>query len=174
MAYFVVQVQTNFEKYVLSVLTDLLLKKKINIVSSIYAIDTKVDFQKTINLDNDNIREYLKQSRIRNYLSNMRYAYYQLNTNDEKNQTLKEAYKQQIKELNKEISKYPTTRNNKETPFIRGYIIIEVKGDFEKIPSDLYHDIKSIPKVVSIPNKYNVPEEEIKFYFDNITEEIAY
>lgn len=165
MSYFIVQVQTNYEKYVLSNLAELLLKKKVNIVQSIYALATKIDFQNSI--DQENIRDYLKQTRVRAYLNNVRYAYYQLNSNDI---NLKEVYKKQIRELTKEANKFPTSRNKNDNPFIRGYIIIKLKGDFQRIPSDLYHDIKSIPKVISIPNKYNVPEHEIEYYFRQIEE----
>jgi DNA-binding transcriptional MerR regulator len=38
----------------------------------------------------------------------------------------------------------------------------------QEIPPDLYHDIKSIPKVISIPNKLNVPEQEINYYFRQV------
>lgn len=164
MAYFVVQVQLNFEKQVLCNLTELLLRKK-HVVKRIYALDTKIDFEKSIN--EKNIREYLKQSRLRSYFNNIRYAYYQFPKNDE-NKSLKEEYKKQIRQLAKEINKnYTLLKRNKEL-FIRGYIIIEVYGNFEQIPSDLYRDIKSIPKVLSIPI-FNVPEEEIKNYFQLLT-----
>jgi hypothetical protein len=166
MAYFIVQVQTNFEKYVLSNLTELLLQKKVNIVKSIYALDAKIDFESPF--DDDDIREYLKQSRIRTYLNNVRYAYYQYNCLDSKDQRLKECYKEQIRELTKQINKYPSSQKNQNNFFIKGYIIIELRGKFQEIPPDLYHDIKSIPKVISIPNKLNVPEQEINYYFRQV------
>lgn len=169
MAYFIVQVQTNFEKYVLSNLAEILLQKNVNIVKSIYALDQKIDFNHTKISDND-LREYLKQVRIRNYLNNIRYAYSQLKSSDFENINLKEAYKKQIKSLTNEVNKYPSKRNKIGDSFIRGYIIIELFGDYQQIPSDLYHDIKSIPKVISIPNKYNVPETEIKCYFNRLKE----
>lgn len=167
MAYFIVQVQTNFEKYVMSNLTELLLQKKVNVVKSIYALDTKINFESS--LDDNDIREYLKQSRIRTYLNNVRYAYYQYKPLDSKDQKLKESYKEQISELTKQINKYTSPKKDKnKSSFIRGYIIIELKGDFKELPADLYHDIKSIPKVISIPNKLNVPEHEMKYYFQQV------
>lgn len=165
MAYFIVQVQTNYEKYVLCMLADILYKKNISVVKRIYALDTYVEYHPYLN--NQDIREYLKQSRIRNYLNNIRYAYYQMN--NEKHE-LKADYKAQIKELTKQANKHPSSKNKPKTLFIRGYIIIECIGEFEVIPSDLYHDIKSIPKVIAIPSTYSVPDEEIKHYFNQIKE----
>lgn len=168
MTFFIVHVQTNFEKYVLSHLTNILLQKRVNIVKSIYALDTKIDFIQSFS--KEDIRTYLKYTRTRTYLNNLRIVHYQLDLNNHKNQQLKKIYMEQIKKLTQEISQSSKTDKNK---FIQGYIIIETIGDFQYIPLDLYHDIKSIPKVVSIPTKYNVPKNEVEFYFEKIEERTA-
>lgn len=54
---------------------------------------------------------------------------------------------------------------NKEH-YINGYIIIELLGNFERIPAGIYYDIKTTPRVISIPNKFNVPKEEIEFFLN--------
>lgn len=163
MSYFIVQVQTNFEKYVLCNLTELFLQKEVNIVKSIYALDTKIDFDESNEDIKSNVGKYLKQIRIRAYLNNVRYAYYHSNESN-----LKQIYKGQIRELTKEVKKYPSPRKKNVQLFIRGYIIIETKGDFQQMPSDLYHDIKTIPKVISIPSKFFVPSHEIDYYFEKV------
>lgn len=164
MAYFVVQVQTNFERDVLKTLTHVLMKKKINIVRSIYALNIKVDFKQPLKVTNEDIREHLKQVRIRDYLNNKRYKYSLFTDDDHET-------KQQFIEFVNQISKLSNSKQNKNS-FIRGYIIVEITGNFEKMPSDLYHDIKSIPRVISIPSKYNIPDDEVEKYLNYVNETI--
>src|SRR5690554_2205920 len=164
MAYFVVQVQTNFERDVLKTLTHVLMKKNVNIVKSIYALNIRVDFKQSTNVTNENIREHLKKVRIRNYLNNKRYKYSLFTADDHDT-------KKHFIEFVNQISMLSNSKQNKNS-FIRGYIIVEITGNFEKMPSDLYHDIKSIPKVISIPSKYNVPDDEVEKYLSFVNESI--
>lgn len=168
MSYFIVQVQTNFEKYVLSLLADNIAEQDNHSIKSIYALDQEITFNETI--DMNNVREYLKQKRLRDYLSNLRFTYSQVNHRLSNSARL--SYKQQIKELENELKKYSTGRNksNKRT-FISGYIFIETTANHSTIPSDIYHKLKSTPKVITIPNKNSVPKEEIEFYFSQIRRE---
>ncbi|MEL3959517.1 hypothetical protein NST17_20405 [Caldifermentibacillus hisashii] len=131
MTYFVVQVKVNSEEYVLRSLCKTFLRKNVNIVKSIYAIDLKVEFH-----------QKLKESRLRQYL------------NDKRSNTFgKNGEKNKRKKINKEH-------------YINGYIIIELLGNFERIPAGIYYDIKTTPRVISIPNKFNVPKEEIEFFLN--------
>lgn len=61
LTYFVVQVKVNSEEYVLRSLCKTFLRKNVNIVKSIYAIDLKVEFH-----------QKLKESRLRQYLNDKR------------------------------------------------------------------------------------------------------
>ncbi|MED4852176.1 hypothetical protein P9386_10140 [Caldifermentibacillus hisashii] len=140
MTYFVVQVKVNSEEYVLRSLCKTFLRKNVNIVKSIYAIDLKVEFHQK--LEDENIRLFLKESRLRQYL------------NDKRSNTFgKNGEKNKRKKINKEH-------------YINGYIIIELLGNFERIPAGIYYDIKTTPRVISIPNKFNVPKEEIEFFLN--------
>lgn len=140
LTYFVVQVKVNSEEYVLRSLCKTFLRKNVNIVKSIYAIDLKVEFHQK--LEDENIRLFLKESRLRQYL------------NDKRSNTFgKNGEKNKRKKINKEN-------------YINGYIIIELLGNFERIPADIYYDIKTTPRVISIPNKFNVPKEEIEFFLN--------
>lgn len=131
LTYFVVQVKVNSEEYVLRSLCKTFLRKNVNIVKSIYAIDLKVEFH-----------QKLKESRLRQYL------------NDKRSNTFgKNGEKNKRKKINKEH-------------YINGYIIIELLGNFERIPAGIYYDIKTTPRVISIPNKFNVPKEEIEFFLN--------
>lgn len=140
LTYFVVQVKVNSEEYVLRSLCKTFLRKNVNIVKSIYAIDLKVEFHQK--LEDENIRLFLKESRLRQYLNDKRCNTF--GKNGEKNKR---------KKINKEN-------------YINGYIIIELLGNFERIPADIYYDIKTTPRVISIPNKFNVPKEEIEFFLN--------
>ncbi|MEN0661462.1 hypothetical protein NST11_19210 [Caldifermentibacillus hisashii] len=140
LTYFVVQVKVNSEEYVLRSLCKTFLRKNVNIVKSIYAIDLKVEFHQK--LEDENIRLFLKESRLRQYL------------NDKRSNTFgKNGEKNKRKKINKEH-------------YINGYIIIELLGNFERIPAGIYYDIKTTPRVISIPNKFNVPKEEIEFFLN--------
>ncbi|MCB5936614.1 hypothetical protein LI012_14665 [Caldibacillus thermoamylovorans] len=140
MTYFVVQVKVNSEEYVLRSLCKTFLRKNVNIVKSIYAIDLKVEFHQK--LEDENIRLFLKESRLRQYL------------NDKRSNTFgKNGEKNKRKKINKEH-------------YINGYIIIELLENFERIPAGIYYDIKTTPRVISIPNKFNVPKEEIEFFLN--------
>lgn len=70
LTYFVVQVKVNSEEYVLRSLCKTFLRKNVNIVKSIYAIDLKVEFHQK--LEDENIRLFLKESRLRQYLNDKR------------------------------------------------------------------------------------------------------
>lgn len=51
---------------------------------------------------------------------------------------------------------------------ISGYILLELNVDFYYFPDNLWHLVKSVPNVTGIPSKYNVPQEEIDAFFQQV------
>ena len=170
MSYFIVQVQTNFEKYVSNILANKLTKEINHSIKSIYALDQRINFEEMESINLDEVRGYLNQKRLRNHLNNMRYTYSQMKFNPNISDSMKKTYKQQIKELTQKINQLPKKSNEKKTAFICGYIIIETYSNSNDIPSDVYHSLKSISKVIRILNQ-SVPNKEINNYFDKIKKE---
>lgn len=167
MSYFIVQVQTNFEKHVSNILASKLIKEMNHSIKSIYALDQCIKFEEIGSINLDVVRGYLNQRRLRNHVNNIRYSYSQIKSKPKISSPIKEAHKQQIKESNQLIKKFPNKNKEKETAFIRGYIIIETYSNSNNIPSDVYYNLKSISKVVRILNQ-SVPDEEINNYFEKI------
>lgn len=162
MSFFAIQVQTNYELFVQKSIALLVLEKKINLIKNIYALDTQVSFKEN-HITNEDIKSYLEHQRIRSYLNNMRYAYSEMKMN--KNEELKKEYKLQMKNLIKKIKSYPENQFSQKV-VVKGYILIELNRNFEKIPSSLYYDIKSIPKVIGFPSHYNIPQNEIDDFYE--------
>lgn len=165
MSFFIIQVQTNYESIVQKTLAHILEQKKVNIVKSIYALDTQAQLNRKDN-NPDNIKQFLDYQRLREQLRNMRYAYANI---DKSQVNLKNEYRQNIQFLTRKVKEYPNFSKGKT--IVKGYILIELNGDFQKIPSSIYYDIKSIPKVIAIPSTFNVPLDEVKEFFTNLQEE---
>ncbi|MGP4107627.1 hypothetical protein [Virgibacillus sp. L01] len=79
MSFFVIQVQTNYEKNVQNTLTHILNQKQVNIVKSIYALDTNTLLGGQ-EVGSEGIKAYLQSQRLRSHLNNMRYAYANIDT----------------------------------------------------------------------------------------------
>lgn len=168
MAYFIVQVQSNHEVTIQKRLTELFSRKKVNFVKTIYALDSKTILDQPSSTSSKDIELYLHQQRLREHLNNMRFAFANMDKSIQPN--LKQQYKNEIRRISKELRDYQSL-NSKNKTLVTGYILIELDGDFERLPSDIYYDIKSIPKVIGIPSTYNVPIEEVQSFFETIKEE---
>ncbi|MEC1158713.1 hypothetical protein [Cytobacillus horneckiae] len=166
MSFFIVQVQTNYEIKVQKRLHQLFMQRKENIVKSIYALDSYKGFDNNIPGEKE-LNRFWYFNRIREQLNNMRYAYARISPAD---QSLRKEYKEQIKLLSKEIKNAPAFKQHKNV--LKGYIIIELLGELGTLPASIYYDIKSIPHVIGIPNKYNVPDKEIYHFFENMEQTI--
>lgn len=162
MSFFIIQVQTHCELDVLKSLSNLLEQKKNYYVKSIYALNFQVKFKQS-DPTIEEIRSYLEAQRIRHFINNMRYSYHLM---DNRQIKLKNEYKTQINKLSKKIKEYPS--HIKFKSLLKGYLLIELYGEFQTIPTDLYYDIKSIPKVIGFPSKYNIPSKEINNFFEKL------
>ena len=134
MSFFIVQVQTNYERIVQKKMTHIFQQKKVNLVKTIYALDTQYHFELT-GLNPAKMQRFLHFQKIREQLSNMRYAYAKMKTNGDS--VLKIEYKEQIHLLTKELKKEPASSQIKNKSVLKGYIIIELQGELNKIPSSV-------------------------------------
>lgn len=166
MSFFIIQVQTNYERFVQKKLTHIFQQKKGNLVKTIYALDNYNHLEPT-SLDPVSIQRFLHLQKVREQLNNMRYAYAKMKTNNQSG--LKKEYKEQILFLTKELKKEPELSRIKNKTILKGYIIIELHGELSKIPSSIYYDIKSAPKVIGLPSVYNVPQDEIYAFTEQLS-----
>ncbi|MGE7920692.1 hypothetical protein ACQKM9_17405 [Viridibacillus sp. NPDC093762] len=176
MSYFVVQVRTGCE-----IMVKNMLQRKINetpiknvTINSIYAAETftqiqenEVDTNKKV-CDND-LRSYVDLKNLQAGLNNLRVAYEQLKIkqNDLDSFELLGSYREQIKLLTKQV-KSQKAKSHTMSSVIKGYILIEVREMVACIDNALYHVIQSIPNVVGIPNRNEVPKSEIDEFFSKL------
>jgi len=173
-SFFVVQVQTGSEiesKEMLKVILD---RAGNNDVKAIYAMETYTEvinntttISELTELDEYGISDYLHIKRIQSSITNLRTSCDRLKESMcEDSASLLESYQKQIRSLTK-VLQNARKNTTKISSLLKGYILIETSVDYSFLPSELWHLIKSVPKVVSIPSKYNVPIEEIESFFEN-------
>lgn len=177
MSYFVIKVKTGTELLVKEMLQQVLSKKTIEnvTVKGIYAMETFTQLvhneSETLeiqNLQNSDITSFLHLKRLQAGLNNLRVAYDNLKPHaDVHSMHLLESYREQIRELSKKIQE---TRKNvkKVISVLKGYILIEVEEMVTLIDNTLWHVIKDTPNVTGLCSNYNVPEEEIEYFFSQL------
>lgn len=171
-SFFVVQVQTGFEIEAKEFIQVTLDRLKNNSVKTIYAMETftqisddALDFSE---LNPEKISEHLYAKKIQASLTSLRNSYDDLKeSNTEGTHDLLESYRESIRELTKQLREI-RLNTKKVSSLLKGYILIELKDDVFTIPAELWHIVKSVPKVIGFPSKNNVPQEEIDFFFENI------
>lgn len=172
-SFFVVQVQTGFEIEAKEFIQVTLDRLKNNSVKTIYAMETftqisnddALDFSE---LNPEEISEHLYAKKIQASLTSLRNSYDDLKeSNTEGTHDLLESYRESIRELTKQLREI-RLNTKKISSLLKGYILIELKDDVFTIPSELWHIIKSVPKVIGFPSRNNVPQEEIDFFFESI------
>ena len=45
---------------------------------------------------------------------------------------------------------------------------MELNVNFHYFPDNLWHLVKSVPNVTGIPSKYNIPQEEVDAFFQQV------
>ncbi|PID03803.1 hypothetical protein CSV67_03955 [Sporosarcina sp. P2] len=175
MAYFVVQVRSGAEIEVKEMLNTVLNRVGDSMVKAIYAMETFTEIIREDNtavdlseLNSDDISEHLYVKRIQAALNNLRIACDKLKEyNDANSLVLLETYKDSIRELSKDLRE--VRKNTKKiSSVISGYILVELNVDFYYFPDNLWHLVKSVPNVTGIPSKYNVPQEEVDAFFQQV------
>jgi hypothetical protein len=156
---------TNYEAVVQKTLTHIFEQKKVNLVKTIYALDTHNQFEPS-NLNLEDIKCFVHFQKVRQQLNNMRYSYARMKSPDQS--VLKDEYKHQIQLLTEELKNEPKLSHLKNKTVLKGYIIIELHGEHSKIPSSIYYDIKSVPKVIGMPSVYNVPANEVHVFTEQL------
>lgn len=172
-SFFVVQVQTGYEIEAKEFIEATLNRLKNNTVKTIYAMETftqisndnVLDFSE---LNSEEISEHLYAKKVQAILTSLRNSYDDLKkSNTDETHDLLESYRESIRELTKQLREI-RLNTKKVSSLLKGYILIELKDNLFTIPSELWHIIKSVPKVIGFPSKNNVPKEEIDYFFENI------
>ncbi|OEC01253.1 hypothetical protein GY31_13160 [Lysinibacillus sphaericus] len=174
-SFFVVQVKTGAEvetKEMLKIVLDRLNNEE---VKAIYAMETYTEVMKELPTDNNlegmgeyPISEFLHIKRIQTFITNLRISCEKIKenmTND--SLLLLEDYQKQIKSLRK-ILQGTRKKSAKIRSLLKGYVLVETVWNYKTLPSSLWHVIKSVPKVIGIPSKFNVPSDEINHFFENL------
>jgi len=175
MTFFVVQVRSGAEIEVKEMLNSVLNRAGDSMVKAIYAMETFTEIIRdnttTVDLselNTNDISEHLYVKRIQAGLNNLRIACDKLKEYKDANSlVLLDTYKDNIRELSKELRE--VRKNTKKiSSVISGYILVELNVDFYYFPDNLWHLVKSVPNVTGIPSKYNVPQEEIDAFFQQV------
>jgi transcription antitermination factor NusG len=175
MTYFVVQVRSGTEIEVKDMLNNALNRVGDSMVKAIYAMETFTEIIRDGNtavdlseLNSEDISEHLYVKRIQAGLNNLRIACDKLKEYKDANSlALLETYKYNIRELSKDLRE--VRKNTKKiSSVISGYILVELNVDFYYFPDNLWHLVKSVPNVTGIPSKYNVPQEEVDAFFQQV------
>lgn len=175
MTYFVVQVRSGAEIEVKEMLNTVLNSAGDSIVKAIYAMETFTEIIRDGNtavdlseLNTNDISEHLYVKRIQAGLNNLRIACDKLKEYKDANSlALLNTYKDSICELSKDLRE--ARKNTKKiSSVISGYILVELNVDFYYFPDNLWHLVKSVPNVTGIPSKYDVPQEEIDAFFQQV------
>ncbi|QKY69439.1 transcription termination/antitermination NusG family protein [Lentibacillus sp. CBA3610] len=169
MAFFAVQVSTGSEIAVKEMLKDVLHQSGDDTVTSIYALETYTRTAHPLDdLTTTDITNHLYVQRLQENLSNLRFAYNQMQDyKDTETIDLMEAYRQQIKDLTSRLKEY-RHHSKKIESVLKGYILIELDTNFHYLPKHLWHLIKAIPKVTGFPSRMNIPQHEINAFFEEV------
>lgn len=175
MAYFVIQVRTGAEIEAKEMLKSVLLRSSDSMVKAIYAMETFTEIIRMDNtsvdlsaLNNEDISDHLYVKRIQAGLNNLRTACDNLKVYKDANSlALLGSYKDSIRELSKQLRE-ARKESKKISSVISGYILVELNVNFHYFPDNLWHLVKSIPNVIGIPSKYNIPQEEVDAFFHQV------
>ncbi|HZG72026.1 MAG TPA: hypothetical protein VEY51_10880 [Chondromyces sp.] len=161
MSYFVVRVHTGEELAARESLTRSLREEEREMVETVHALVSFGEIDGS--LDEREIRGYLRVKRLRERLNSLRFAY--LNLDPEFEAELRKQYKVDMKRLQKEI-KSDSARDKKMTSILQGYVIIQLRMKFARIPAAMYHRIKSARYVIGLPSRHPVPLPEVRRLFE--------
>ncbi|MFC5591711.1 transcription termination/antitermination NusG family protein [Sporosarcina soli] len=175
MAFFVIQVRTGAEIEAKEMLKNVLLRSGDLMVKAIYAMETFTEIIREDNtsidlsaLNTGDITDHLYVKRIQAGLNNLRTAYDNLKVYKDVNSlALLDSYKESILNLAKEL-RGARKETKKISSVLSGYILIELNMNFHYFPDNLWHLVKSVPKVTGIPSKYNIPQEEVEVFFQQV------
>lgn len=174
MAFFAIQVHTGSEIQVKEMIKNLLETRYVNHgVKAIYAMETCTGFvskeKQNLNIEdinNDDVTDHLYLQRMSSGLSNLRNQYESLKRHKDAEKSLLDTYREQILVLANEIKSF-RQKTKKISSLLKGYILIEIEQKFWTFPAQLWHVIKSVPKVVQIL-KHSISEFEIKSFFEKV------
>ncbi|MFS0574959.1 transcription termination/antitermination NusG family protein [Sporosarcina sp. 179-K 3D1 HS] len=175
MAFFVVQVRTGVEIEAKEMLKTFLHRSGDSMVKAIYAMETFTEIIREDHtsvdlsaLNMEDITDHLYVKRIQAGLNSLRTACDNLKVYKDANSlALLGSYKDSIRNLTKNLRE-ARKATKKISSVLSGYILIELNVNFHFFPDNLWHLVRSVPNVIGIPSKYNIPQEEIDTFFQQV------
>lgn len=179
-AFFAIQVRTGSEIKAKEMLSFVLRKEQYPHVKGIYALET---FTEVINenskldevgteLSNEEIETDLRKKELRSLITNKRRQLEVIKRyNTKMYKQVKETLSNEIRELEKEFQNL-TTKKRKIKSVLSGYLLIEIRYNFHRLPEYLFHLIKEVPLVQRVLSLDPIPEHEIKVFAEHIDEVI--
>ncbi len=177
MAFFAVQVRTGQELKAKEMIKYLLKSTNLeeaNLVKSIYALETYTEYvnsqdKSKLNLSKITEKDILTKLQLdfmNEGVSNLTKQYEAVEKYTDDNYVkFKQSIKEKIKKLKNNIDEI-RNKSKKLKALFPGYILIELKTNSDYLPDSIWHLIHKCPVVVCIPNKYNIPAEEIYKFFE--------
>ncbi|MEB6549296.1 hypothetical protein MXL46_09335 [Heyndrickxia sporothermodurans] len=174
-SFFVLQVHTGFEIEAKEMLQSVLARTNNKTVKCIYAMEkvesvypTNEGLGELCELDRDEISEHLHAKRLQAGLSNLRHACDAMKRyEDADTLALLDSYRENIRALTKQLKEL-RKGSKRIGSVLNGYILIETHEYISRFPSDLLHIVYSVPKIIGLPSKSNVPQEEVESFFTQI------
>ena len=174
-SFFAVQVYTGFEVEAKEMLKAMLKKRGIQSVKCIYAMEKADCIADELgergygDLTDGDISQYLHVKRLQAGLTNLRNACDRLKSfHDEDSLSLLESYRVSIRELTAELRE--ARKNIKKVgSVLNGYILIELQdSNIHTFPADLMFVLKSVPKIIGLVNRNDIPFEEVELFFQQL------
>lgn len=173
-SFYVVRVHTGYEIEAKEMLKAVLNKKNIKAVKSIYAMETVdnvgEDFSRieTELLTDGDISQFLHVKRIQSGLTTLRNAIDNLKQfYDEESLKLLDNYRQTLRDLTAQMRE-ARLNMKKIGAVLQGYILIELESDCSLFPAELIALINSVPKVIGLLDRNNVPYQEVETFFGHL------
>jgi len=144
-------------------------------IKAIYALETfthllkddNLHEEKSGNLDDKDITDYLQTKRIKDTLSTLRAAHAEIPSDSGREmEKLRHSYQEEIDQQSKNLKDMQLSK--RIYTVMKGYILLELKEDLVELPGDMWQMVKTVPKVCRVLSPYSVPEEEVESFFETV------
>ncbi|GGA35371.1 hypothetical protein GCM10007416_05250 [Kroppenstedtia guangzhouensis] len=173
-AVFAIRVQTGREVEAKQLLQMVLDRAGDKMVKSVYAMESMTqvltDAQEEIpsELSQEDIPHHLHLKRLNEYLNNLRTAYTELKRSKSSVSLddLESSYKESIRQIQSLIQKLRKKVKGRMRSVLPGYILVELNVNYHTLPAQLWHLIKSVPKVIGVVSRNHIPKDQLEHFFE--------
>jgi len=178
---FAVQVRTGQEIEAKQMLLTVLNRAGDRMVKAVYAMESVThvlpDAQEDVpsTFDPDAVSYHLHLKRLNEYLGNLRMQYAELRKSagqSAEQNTLRETYRESIRRVQSLIKTVRRNAKSRMKSVLPGYILVELLPNFHTLPATLWHLIKTTPNVIRVVSRNNIPEDQLKRFFETTEEEM--